>query len=165
MQREKDVRVIRAMDIDLIVYDFDGVMTNNSVIVMQDGTEGVIVNRSDGFGVAKIHSLGIPQLLLSTEANPVVRTRAAKLKLEVINGCGDKKDALLSFCADRGYDRRKVVYVGNDVNDLEAMKVVGFPVAPADAHSEIIKIAQLVTRARGGEGVIRELCDVIEGRK
>ena len=165
MQGKNGNKVILAADIDIIVYDFDGVMTNNRVIFMQDGTEAVIVNRGDGFGVAKIRSLGIPQLLLSTEANSVVKARADKLKLEVISGCPDKKKALMSICSDEGYDCRRVVYVGNDVNDLEAMRIAGFPIAPADAHPEIIQIAWLVTKAKGGEGVVRELCDIIKGKK
>lgn len=128
MQIKNKTKAIRTSDIDIIVYDFDGVMTNNRVIFMQDGTEAVIVNRGDGLGVAKIRSFGIPQLLLSTEANSVVKARADKLKLEVISGCRDKKKTLLSLCSDKGYDCRRVAYVGNDVNDLEAMKIAGFPI-------------------------------------
>ncbi len=81
-------------NIDLIVYDFDGVMTDNRVIVFQDGTEAVIANRADGLGVDYFRDLGIPQLILSTETNPVVKARAAKLRLKVIASCKDKKSAL-----------------------------------------------------------------------
>lgn len=146
-------------DIDLIVYDFDGVMTDNRVIIFQDGTEAVIANRADGLGVDRFRSLGIPQLILSTETNPVVKARAAKLRLEVIASCKDKKNVLENYCAQNGYDLNKVIYIGNDLNDLEVMKIVGFPVAPADAHLEIKKIAKLITEAKGGEGVIKELSD------
>lgn len=148
-------------DIDLIVYDFDGVMTDNSVIVFQDGTEAVIVNRSDGLGVNRFCSIGIPQLILSTETNPVVKARAAKLHLEVIASCKDKKIALENYCAQKSYDLNRVIYVGNDLNDLEVMKIVGFPIAPADAHPKIKKIAKLITKAKGGEGVIKELSDYL----
>lgn len=81
-------------DIDLTVYDFDGVMTDNLVIVFHDGTEAVIVNRADGLGVERLRALGIPQLVLSTETNPVVKARAKKLGLDVITSCKDKKYAL-----------------------------------------------------------------------
>ena len=148
-------------DIDLIVYDFDGVMTDNRVIVYQDGTEAVIVNRADGLGVDHFRSLGIPQLILSTETNPVVKVRAAKLRLEVITSCKDKKLALENYCSQNRYDLNKVMYLGNDLNDLEVMKIVGFPVAPVDAHPKIKKIAKLITEAKGGEGVVRELSDAI----
>ena len=148
-------------DIDLIVYDFDGVMTDNRVIVFQDGTEAVIVNRADGLGVDRFRNLGIPQLILSTETNPVVKARAVKLRLEVIASCKDKKIALENYCTQNGYDLKKVMYIGNDLNDLEVMRIVGFPVAPADAHPKIKQIAKLVTETRGGEGVVQELSDYL----
>ncbi len=146
-------------DIELIVYDFDGVMTDNRVIVFQDGTEAVIVNRADGLGVDCFRNLGIPQLILSTETNPVVKARAAKLRLEVIASCKDKKNALKNYCTQNGYNLIHVLYVGNDLNDLEAMKIVGFPVAPADAHPKIKKVAKLITEVKGGDGVVKELSD------
>jgi len=151
---------MRTKDIDLIVYDFDGVMTDNRVIIFQDGTEAVIGSRGDGLGVDRLRSEGIPQLILSTETNPVVKARAVKLGLEVIASCKDKKYTLMKFCKQNGYDLQKVVYVGNDLNDLEVMKIVGFSVAPADAHPDIKSLAKLVTNAKGGTGVIRELSDV-----
>jgi len=159
---------ISATEIGLIVYDFDGVMTDNRVIVLQDGTEGVIANRADGLGVDLIRILGLPQLILSTETNPVVKVRAAKLKLEVIASCNDKQVALRTYCKGNGYELQRVLYVGNDINDLEVMKIVGFPVAPADAHPEVRAIARLVTQAKGGEGVVKELADlmtIMENRK
>lgn len=157
----ENIQKIQAKDIDLIVYDFDGVMTDNRVIVFQDGAEAVMVNRADGLGVNRIRALGIPQLILSTETNSVVIARAVKLGLEVIASCNDKKIALSSFCEQNGYDPLKVIYVGNDLNDLQVMKIVGFPVAPADAHPDVKAVAKLITKAKGGEGVIRELSDLI----
>lgn len=149
-------------EISLIVYDFDGVMTNNTVLVQEDGTETVIVNRGDGLGVGIIKSLGFKQLILSTEENPVVTARAKKLKLEVIQGSKDKKKSLLNFCKKNNIDTNKTLYVGNDTNDLEVMNVVGFRVAPKDAHYKILKIANKITKAKGGKGVIRELAEWIE---
>lgn len=152
---------VRARDIDLIVYDFDGVMTNNRVIIFQDGTEAVIVNRADGLGVDRFYSYGLPQLILSTETNPVAKARAAKLHLEIIASCKDKKLALKKYCTQNGYDLNKVIYVGNDLNDLEVMRTVGFPVAPADAHPKIKSVAKLITKSKGGEGVVKELADYL----
>lgn len=149
----------RRNEIDLIVYDFDGVMTDNRVFVLQDGSEAVIVNRADGLGASRFHRLGIPQLILSTEANPVVKARAEKLRIKAIASCDDKKIALEGYCAQKGFDLGRVVYVGNDLNDLEAMRSVGYPVAPRDAHAEVHKVAVLITKAKGGGGVINELCD------
>ena len=145
--------------IKLMVYDFDGVMTDNRALQFQDGTEGVWVNRADGWGVDQIRRMSIPQLIISTETNTVVAARAKKLKIEVIHGSGDKKADLLDYCNRMQIELSGVLYVGNDVNDLEAMQMVGFPVAPADAHPSIIAIAKHVTRAKGGEGVIKELSE------
>jgi len=138
-------------------------MTDNRVIVFQDGTEAVTVNRADGLGVDFFRKLGIHQLILSTETNPVVRARASKLRLEVIDSCDNKKIALENYCAQNGYDLNKVIYIGNDLNDLEVMKIIGFPIAPADAHLKIKKIAKLITKTKGGEGVIKELSEYIIG--
>ena len=152
---------IRLTEIDLIVYDFDGVMTDNRVILFQDGREAVVVNRSDGLGVDGFRGLGVPQLIMSTETNPVVKARGEKLGLEVISSCENKKIVLSKYCEKNRYDLKKVVYIGNDINDFEVMKIVGFPIAPADAHPQIKKIVKVVTRAKGGEGVIRELLDKV----
>ena len=155
------MKVIEPYNIHLIVYDFDGVMTDNRAIVMQDGTEAVVVNRADGLGVDFIRKAGIPQLILSTESNPVVQARGEKLKIDVVQNCGNKKEALIRICAEKGYDLSKVVFIGNDLNDLEVMKIVGYPVAPSDAHPSVLEIALFVTEAKGGEGVVRELADII----
>ena len=157
-----NANTINGNDLDLVVYDFDGVMTDNRANVMQDGTEGVLVNRSDGLGVNKIKSMGIPQLIMSTEANPVVKIRAKKLQLEVIHNCEDKCSALKQYCEKNGFELSKTVFVGNDVNDLEVMKAVGFPVAPADAYYYILEVAKIITIAKGGRGVVRELSDLIK---
>ena len=147
--------------IKLMVYDFDGVMTNNHALQFQDGTEAVWISRADGWGVDQIRKMSIPQLIISTETNSVVVARAKKLKIEVIHGSGDKKTDLLDYCSKMQIELSGVLYVGNDVNDLEAMQTVGLPVAPADAHPSIIAIAKHVTHAKGGEGVIKELSEYV----
>ncbi len=145
----------------LMVYDFDGVMTDNRALQLQDGTEAVWVSRADGWGVDQIRGMGIPQLILSTETNTVVAARARKLKIEVIHGSGNKKADLLAYCSKMKIDLSSVLFVGNDTNDLEAMQVVGFPVAPADAHPSILAIAKYVTHTKGGDGVIKELSEYV----
>jgi YrbI family 3-deoxy-D-manno-octulosonate 8-phosphate phosphatase len=145
----------------LIVYDFDGVMTNNMALVNQDGIEAVAVNRSDGLGIRKIKQTGCKQLVLSTEANPVVAARAKKLDLDVIYGCEDKAVTLAEYCARNGIPLELVLYVGNDINDLAVLKTTGYSVCPSDAHKDILAIVDYVTKAKGGEGVIRELSELI----
>ena len=158
----KKVRSLRAQDIDLIVYDFDGVMTDNKVVVFDDGREAVYCNRSDGLGVAMIREKKIPQLILSTEANKVVKARAKKLGIPVMNGIKDKKSVLFKYCQQRQINLKRVLYVGNDLNDYEIMCEVGVPVAPQDAHPSIKKEAKYIIPRAGGSGVIRALYDLLK---
>ena len=151
----------KVSDVDLIVYDFDGVMTDNRVLVNQDGTEAVLANRADGLGVGTFKKLGLAQMILSTETNSVVAARAKKLKIDVIQGCDDKASALTEYCNSNSIEIDRVLYVGNDLNDLEAMQLVGLPAAPSDAHRRILDIAKITTQAAGGEGVIKELSELI----
>lgn len=148
-------------EIDLIVYDFDGVMTDNRVLVLQDGTEAVFANRADGWGIGQLRKAGFRQIILSTETNPVVSARAKKLQIEVLQGSGDKARDLAEYCQSHDINLVKVLYVGNNVNDLDAMRLVGYPVAPADAHPKVLAIAKHVTQARGGEGVIKEISEIL----
>ena len=148
--------------IDLIVYDFDGVMTNNKVFVSQDGKEFVFCNRDDGWAIQKIKERGFPQLILSSEKNPVVMARALKLSIPCVSGCLDKKSWLIDFCMSKGYTLENVVYIGNGLNDLKIMRIVGVGIAPSDAHPDVIKIADYVTKKRGGEGVILEFLEMLK---
>ena len=151
--------------VKLVVYDFDGVMTDNTVTVDQDGREYIRANRSDGMGVSMIRKLGIEQIILSTEINPVVKARADKIGLEAIHGIRDKASALLELADKRNISVSEVLFVGNDVNDAAGMALAGFKVAPSDAHPSILAQADYVTMARGGQGVIRELADVFVAGK
>ena len=143
----------------LLCYDFDGVMTDNRVLVDEEGKEAVWVNRSDGLAISALRKAGIPQVILSTERNPVVAARAKKLDIPVVQGLSDKAATLKSYAQEGGFDLAHIVFIGNDVNDLEAMTLVGCPVAPSDAHPSIIALARHVTKAAGGQGVIREFCE------
>jgi len=157
----KKTKRIKLESIDLIVYDFDGVMTNNKVLVFEDGKEAVFCNRADGLAISKINDTGIPQIILSTEENNVVTARAKKLGIKAIQGISNKKDCLVKYCKKKHYALKKVIYIGNDTNDLEAMKCVGYPLAPQDASSQIKKIAMIVFSKKGGEGVVRAFLDII----
>ena len=145
--------------VDLIVLDFDGVLTDNSVYVFEDGREAVRCTRADGMGCDLLRAEGIELLILSTEENPVVTARARKIKVAVHQGIRDKGAALSALLDEKKIDPARVLYVGNDVNDLGALALVGWPVAPADAHPDVLAIARQVTATRGGEGVVREIAD------
>ncbi len=144
-----------------LILDFDGVFTDNKVIVFQDGSEAVVCDRSDGWGIGQLKKTGLPILVLSTEPNPVVRARADKLGLPCLQNISDKWSVLAAWLAERGIEPQHVVYVGNDANDLECMRHVGCAVAPADAYPEALSVAQIILEHKGGDGAIREICDLI----
>jgi YrbI family 3-deoxy-D-manno-octulosonate 8-phosphate phosphatase len=149
------------LDVEALVTDFDGVHTDDHAYVNQDGTEQVRVSRGDGMGVSRLRRTGLPILILSTETNKVVASRADKLKVQVMHGIDDKATALRAWIAEQNLDPARVAYVGNDVNDLAAMAVVGWPVAVADARPEVKAQARLVLSREGGNGAVREICDRI----
>jgi len=151
------------VDLDLVVFDFDGVMTDNAVWVGADGSELVRCSREDGMGISLLRRTGLAMLVLSTERHPVVAARCAKLDLECIQGVDDKAPRLTAVLAGRDVDPRRTAYVGNDVNDLDCLAMVGWPVAVADARPEVRRAARLVLGRAGGHGAVRELCDLILG--
>lgn len=152
-------------NIKLFVYDFDGVMTDNKVYLDQNGNEMVKVNRGDGLAVSEIKKLGYLQLILSTEQNIVVEKRASKLRIPFIQGSKNKSLELRSYCQTNKIDLSDVAFVGNDLNDFEVMKIVGFSICPSDAQSEIKLLADLVISKNGGDGVIRELLSKINNEE
>jgi len=149
------------VDVDAIVTDFDGVHTDDHATVTADGTEHVRVHRGDGLGVARVRDAGLPFLVLSTETDGVVAARAGKLGVDVVHGSRDKAGDLLAWLVAHDLDPARVAYVGNDVNDLPAMSLVGWPVAVADAHPEVRAAARHVLARAGGDGAVRELCDLV----
>lgn len=142
-----------------VVTDFDGVHTEDTAIVDQDGRESVTVRRGDGMGVSLLRKAGVPLLILSTETNPVVIARARKLQVDVISGCDDKLTALREWADQQGVHLADVVYLGNDVNDVACLEAVGWPAVVADAHPTAKAAARLVLRSEGGRGAVRELAD------
>lgn len=153
------LKKINIKSIDLIIYDFDGVMTDNRVLINEDGKESVFCNRSDGLAISRIKQMRIPQIIISTEINKVVKVRAKKLGIPVIHCIDDKESVVKKYCNENNIDLEKVIFIGNDINDLDIMRAVGYPIAPSNASREIKNIAKIVTVAKGSYGVIRELLD------
>ena len=152
-------------EIDAVVLDFDGTQTDDSAQVGSDGSEQVRVHRGDGLGIAALRRAGIPVLILSSEVNPVVRARARKLSVPVIHGVDDKGTVLRDWCSTERIDPARVLYAGNDVNDLGCFEVVGWPVAVASAHPVVRDAARLVTSVPGGHGAVREIASWILGKE
>ncbi|HZR26897.1 MAG TPA: HAD hydrolase family protein [Vicinamibacterales bacterium] len=147
--------------IKLVVFDFDGVFTDNTVYVSQDGVESVRCWRGDGLGVAKLKEAGIDAVILSTETNPVVTARAKKLAMRCIQGCADKLAMLHTIAADAKVTLDDIAFVGNDINDLACLEAVGAPIVVRDAHPDVVRPNFHRTKADGGRGAVREVCDLI----
>ncbi|MDF7798969.1 acylneuraminate cytidylyltransferase [Pontiellaceae bacterium B1224] len=148
--------------IEAVVFDFDGVMTDNAVFISEDGKESVRCNRSDGWGIARLHDAGIRMAVMSTEENPVVLARCRKLKLECFHQLGNSKiERFNQWCNEHNLNKAAVVYVGNDANDIECLTESGAGIVPADAHASAKRVADMELTATGGHGAVRELCDMI----
>ena len=140
-----------------VVTDFDGVMTDNRVIVDQDGTESVVCSRADGWGIALLKQSGIFVACISTEENPVVQARCEKLEIPYWQGQRDKLSTLKTLQEQHGIQPQHCMYVGNDTNDASCLEYAAFAVVPRDAAPEVLHLADWRTEARGGEGVLREI--------
>ena len=147
--------------VDLLVMDFDGVMTDDRVWLDQDGHESVATNRRDGLGISALHKASIPMVVLSTEPNPVVAARCRKLDLPFLQGLTDKSATLRQLLQERQLDPAHVIYLGNDINDLLCFPLVGCAVVVGDAHPDVLSQADIVLSNFGGHGAVRELCDRI----
>jgi 3-deoxy-D-manno-octulosonate 8-phosphate phosphatase (KDO 8-P phosphatase) len=147
--------------IKLAVFDFDGVFTDNAVYVSEAGIESVKCSRSDGLGLSRLKSIGVDTLIISTEKNPVVSVRANKMGIKCIQGVENKAETLNKLALDQSINLRSVMFLGNDINDISAFKLVGIPVAVADAYEEVTQYTIHMTECKGGMGAVREICDKI----
>jgi len=150
--------------VDLLVTDFDGVISDNRVWVNRDGLESIAANRSDSHGIGLLRKAGVETFVISKERDPVVAARCNKMKVSYLQSIDDKETALKNLLAERNIDPANVIYVGNDVNDLPAFRVAGWAVAVADALPEVARQADFVLSRNGGYGAVREICDLILGR-
>ncbi len=152
--------------VELLVLDFDGVVTDNRVWVDEAGREMVAAYRSDSLVLGRLKLAGVEVVILSSEVNPVVSARAKKMGVEAVQGIGleGKGDALQKLIQERGLPTAHVAYAGNDTNDLPCFAVAGWAVAVADAQPEVLRAADFVLSKPGGHGAVRELVDLILAR-
>lgn len=148
--------------IRLIAFDFDGVFTDNMVYVFEDGREAVRCSRGDGMGLQKLKRLGIEAIIISTEKNPVVSARAQKLKIRCVQDCPDKRAELEIITQELDISLSEVAFVGNDINDEACLTCVGMPIVVQDAHPDVLPLAHYRTQKPGGNGAVREICDLFE---
>lgn len=156
-------------NVHTIIFDFDGVFTDNLVFVDENGVESVSCDRSDGLALEMLHRFKklrdwkLNYFVMSTEKNPVVLRRCEKLKIKAEAGISDKAEYLSSYLKNNGLQADGVVYLGNDLNDLKAMLMVGYPIAPCNAHPVIKKVAWKVFAQNGGAGFVRAFIEELLG--
>ena len=154
---------IKLDDLEALIFDFDGVLTDNRVHLDQKGNEWVSCNRSDGLAFIVLEKLKKPTYIISTEKNKVVAARAKKLKTPVLFGIQNKSNALKKLAKKKKFNLNRTLYVGNDLNDYEALKLCGYSACPSDSHKKIKQISTFRLDAKGGSGVVRELLEEILG--
>lgn len=148
-------------NVKMVVFDFDGVFTDNTVYVDQNGIESVRCWRGDGLGLDLLRKRNIQLAVVSTETNPVVQLRCKKLKIRCISGVEDKAEAVRTLCAENEIDLESTCFLGNDRNDIPALKLVGLPAVVADADPSLNDFNYFRTATRGGFGAVREICEAI----
>jgi YrbI family 3-deoxy-D-manno-octulosonate 8-phosphate phosphatase len=146
----------------IIFIDFDGCLTDDKVKVNIFGKESVKVNRKDGLAVKRLEKLGIKVVIATSETNEIVEIRAKKMKVEALRGLLNKNESISIYLEKSSVSWEDSWYLGNDVNDLEAMQKAALSFCPVDASTEVFKIADVVLNKRGGEGVLAELASRLE---
>ena len=155
------VKKLNIAEIEALFFDFDGVLTDNKVYLNSKGEEQVRLSRSDGLAFDALRKLKKLCFIVSTEKNKVVSQRARKLRIYVKQNVKDKKLTIETLAKKNKIDLRSCVYVGNDINDFSAMKLCGIKMCPSDSHQKIKSISNFILKAKGGEGVIREIVEKI----
>lgn len=168
--RQKQSLIPELREVKLVVFDFDGVFTDNRVIVHEDGREAVLCNRSDGLGIGMLRELGVEAVVLTAELNPAPLRRCEKLKIPCHQVEKHKLPALEKILAERKLEPSAAAYVGNDVNDLPCMEYLlqrgGMAITVADAHPDVRSRIRAATRMPGGAGAVREVIDwIVESRR
>tara|TARA_B100001964_G_C14203588_1_gene587042 strand:- start:1069 stop:1581 length:513 start_codon:yes stop_codon:yes gene_type:complete len=148
-------------EVEAFVFDFDGVLTNNFVYVSEDGKESVRCSRADGIAFDALRKLEKTSYILSSEKNSVVTKRANKLGITAIQGKRDKLAAIKELIKKKNLDINRIVYVGNDLNDLQVMKKLKLTMCPKDSHPRVQAVALFVLKTKGGEGIVREILEAV----
>lgn len=157
--------------IHTIAFDFDGIFTDNKVLISQDGIESVKCDRSDSLGLDILRNFIIKNnwdldyFIITRESNSVVKMRAEKLKIKCFDSVFNKMEFIRERIRNRFGEEKNIsqglIYLGNDLNDLEAMRFAGLSVAPLDANQRILKIASIVINKKGGDGFVREFIELL----
>lgn len=148
--------------IKLAAFDVDGVFTDGRFYLSDDGVETKAFSTQDGFGIKKLLAAGIEVAVISSRSSGAVDRRMAELGVKhVIQGAGDKRAAFDALLSSLQLSSRECVYVGDDIPDIPVLEQAGFPIAVANAVAEVKELCRLTTRAPGGYGAVREVCELL----
>jgi len=165
VNRMKRVEELDFRRVKLALFDFDGVFTDNNVTVSETGEEAVVCSRLDGLGLKLLTNVCVKFAIISTERNAVVSRRAEKLGCMCVQGVDDKAKVVAETAKSLNIDLSDIMFLGNDVNDIPAFKIVGFPIAVADAWPGILAYCVATTSLCGGKGAVREVCELIHSQR
>lgn len=149
-------------EIRLFATDVDGVLTDAGMYYSESGDEWKKFNTRDGMGIKLLQKAGLITAIVTQERTRLVARRAEKLAIpELHQGVMDKLSVIRDMASRHGISLRQVAYIGDDVNDMEALQAVGFSAAPADGLPQVLKIVDYVCEKNGGEGAVREIAEMI----
>jgi 3-deoxy-D-manno-octulosonate 8-phosphate phosphatase (KDO 8-P phosphatase) len=152
----------RLKNIKLLLLDVDGVMTDGSIIYNDSGEEIKVFCVRDGFGIRMLMDSGINVGIVTGRSSESLYHRCKNLHIQLIfDGISDKAAALYKITEKTGIKDHEIAYMGDDLPDISIMRIIGIPIAVADAHENVIEVAHIVTSAKGGAGAIREVCEAI----
>ncbi len=164
MKSKTQGKSIRSLlqEIRLFATDVDGVLTDAGMYYSESGDEWKKFNTRDGMGIKLLQKAGLVTAIVTQERTRLVARRAEKLAIpELHQGVMDKLSVIREMAARHGISLQQVAYIGDDVNDIEALQAVGFSAAPADGLPQVLKVVDYVCRQKGGEGAVRELAEMI----
>ena len=148
--------------ITTFIFDYDGVMTNGTIILNNDGEPYRSANVKDGYALQLVQKLGYKVVVISGGFSPSMHKRFESLKIEdVFLGVADKLSVLKEYINNKEIVAEEIVYMGDDIPDYQAMKMVGVPVCPADAVEEIKRISLYISHKKGGEGCVRDIIEQV----
>lgn len=153
-------------EIKLFLMDCDGVLTDGGMYYFEDGNECKKFNTRDGMGLKIIRELGIKTGIITGEKTKIVSNRAKKLKIDyVFMGVENKLEIINKLCSELNLEYSQILYVGDDINDLEVLKKVKYSCCPFDAQKQVKQICQYISKSNGGQGVIRDIVDKYFGEE
>jgi 3-deoxy-D-manno-octulosonate 8-phosphate phosphatase (KDO 8-P phosphatase) len=152
----------RARKIRLLVMDVDGVLTDGRMVLSDKGDELKMFHTHDGIGLALAHRAGLRTALVTGETSPIAKARGGKLGVgTVVLGARRKGEVVDALLAEHGLTAEALAYIGDDLLDIPALERAGLAITVADAAPDVVALAHVVTRARGGRGAVRECVELI----